>query len=82
MEGSEREAPGESQRTLSILENKTEEAGTPGGINTSKDSEGACIVRGESRRGSDCQAAERRNFSVLHEDVVTMTTLKEASLLK
>ena len=77
-----KETPGESQRTLSILENKTEEAQTPGGINTSKDSEGACTVRGESKRGSDCHAAERKDFSALHEDVVIMTTLKEANLLK
>ena len=81
-EWSEREAPGEFQRTLSILENKTEEAGSPGGINTSKDSEGACTVRGESKRGSDCHAAERRDASALHEDVGTRTTLKEANLLK
>ena len=64
------------------MENKTEEAGSPGGINTSKDSEGAWTVRGESKRGSDGHAAERRDASALHEDVGTRTTLKEANLLK
>ena len=34
------------------------------------------------RRGSDCHAAERKDFSALHEYVVIMTTLKEANLLK
>lgn len=64
------------------MENKTEEAGSPGGIKISKDSEGTCTVPGESKRGSDCHAAERRDASALHEDVGTMTTLKEADLLK
>lgn len=62
------------------MENKTEDAGSPGGINTSKDSEGACTVRGESKRDSDCHAAERRDASALHEDVGAMTMLKEANM--
>ena len=47
-----------------------------------KSQKGRVPYMGESKRGSDCHAAERKDFSALHEDVVIMTMLKEANLLK